>query len=219
MRALGPAVAGHGLGHHAGNHQDAGRAVLVADEPARLGTRMKSAMRCRPWSTSSSGVSFLAPRRRILVTPFAKTSEIELRPGVEAVAVRAVGRPALGQVVLVLGEDDVRVAQRALVGHRADARQRAADILLQQPQRAPDARAGGLLRIGAEAAEAGVEPDLRADRPIDDDDRERRCPKSPGAARCRSRDRGRRRPRRPAPAGTRAAHPPSRARSRRSRRW
>ena len=46
-----------------------------------LGTRMKSAMRYMPWSASSSGVSFLAPRRRMLVAPLAKASEIELVPG------------------------------------------------------------------------------------------------------------------------------------------
>ena len=45
-----------------------------------LGTRMKSAMRCMPWSASSSGVSFLAPRRRMLVAPLAKAREIELVP-------------------------------------------------------------------------------------------------------------------------------------------
>lgn len=45
-----------------------------------LGTRMKSAMRCMPWSASSSGVSFLAPRRRMFVAPLAKASEIELEP-------------------------------------------------------------------------------------------------------------------------------------------
>jgi hypothetical protein len=43
-----------------------------------LGTRMKSAMRYRPCSASSSGVSFFAPRRRMLVAPFANASEIEL---------------------------------------------------------------------------------------------------------------------------------------------
>ena len=46
-----------------------------------LGTRMKSAMRCMPWSASSSGVSFLAPRRRMFVAPLAKAREIELSPG------------------------------------------------------------------------------------------------------------------------------------------
>src|SRR6185436_19637110 len=83
---------------------------------------MKSAMRCMPWSASSSGVSFLAPRRRILVAPFAKASEIELRPGAK-------------------------------------------------PCRSA-------LWVGTEAAGAGVEPDLRPDRPIDDDHGE-------GAAGCR----------------------------------
>jgi hypothetical protein len=45
-----------------------------------FGTRMKSAMRCMPWSASSSGVSFLAPRRRMLVAPLAKASETEFVP-------------------------------------------------------------------------------------------------------------------------------------------
>ena len=45
---------------------------------------MKSAMRCMPWSASSSGVSFLAPRRRMLVAPLAKAKEIELVPGAKA---------------------------------------------------------------------------------------------------------------------------------------
>ena len=126
-----------------------------------LGTRMKSAMRCMPWSASSSGVSFLAPRRRMLVAPLAKASEIELVPGREAVALGAVRRPARGQVRLVLGEDHVRVAQAAVVGHGADAGQRAAEVLLQQAQRAADARARRPLRIRAQAAEAGVQPDLR----------------------------------------------------------
>ena len=131
-----------------------------------------------PWSASSSGVSFLAPRRRILVAPLAKASEIELRPGAKPWRSVAVGRPARGQVVLVLGEDDVGVAQAAVVGHGADAGPRAADVLLHEPERAPDARPGRALGVGAEAAEAGVEADLPADRPVDDDHGKR-------AARCR----------------------------------
>ncbi len=85
----------------------------------------------------------------------------------------AVRRPAGGKIRLVLGEDDVGVAHAAVVGHRADAGQRAAEVLLQQAQRAADAGAGGTLRIRPEAAEAGVQPDRRTDRPVDDHHRKR----------------------------------------------
>jgi hypothetical protein len=89
------------------------------------------------------------------------------------VAFDTVRRPAGGQVRLVLGEDDVRVAHAAVIGHRADAGQGAAEVLLKEPERAADAGARRPLRIGPQAAEAGVQPDLRADRPVDDDDGKR----------------------------------------------
>ncbi len=126
-----------------------------------LGTRMKSAMRYMPCSASSSGVSFLAPRRRMLVAPLAKASEIELVPGAKPWRSVPCGRPAGGQIRLVLGEDDVGVAKTAVVRHRADAGQGAAEVLLQQAQRAADARAGRPLRIRAQTAEAGIQPDLQ----------------------------------------------------------
>ncbi len=114
-----------------------------------LGTRMKSAMRCMPWSASSSGVSFLAPRRRMLVAPLAKASEMELPPGAKPWRSRRVRRPARGQARLVLREDHVGVAQAAVVGHGADAGQGAAQVLLEQAQRAADAGARRPLRIRA----------------------------------------------------------------------
>src|SRR5258708_25009604 len=51
--------------------------------------------------------------------------------------------PARGQARLVLREHHVRVAQAAVVGHGADAGQGAAQVLLQQAERAADAGPAG----------------------------------------------------------------------------
>ena len=68
----------------------------------------------------------------MLVAPLAKASEIELEPGAKPWRSAPWGRPARGQVGLVLREDHVRVAQAAVVGHGADAGQGAALVLLQE---------------------------------------------------------------------------------------
>ena len=88
-------------------------------------------------------------------------------------ALGRVRQPSLRQIFLVLGENHVGVTHAAIVRHRAYAGQRAAHVLLYQAQRAADAGTRGPLRIGAEAAEAGVQAYLLRDRPVDDDHRER----------------------------------------------
>ena len=121
-----------------------------------------------PCSASSSGVSFFAPRRRMLVAPLAKAREIELVPGGKPWRSVPCGAQPAGRLASSSREDHVGVAQAAVVGHGADAGQGAAQVLLQEPQRAADAGAGRALRIGAQAAEAGIEPDRGTDRPVDD---------------------------------------------------
>jgi hypothetical protein len=107
----------------------------------------------------------------MLVAPLAKASEIELVPGAKPWRSVPCGAQPAGR--LVLREHHVRVAQAAVVGHGADAGQGAAQVLLQEAERAADAGPGRSLRIGTQAPEAGIEPDPRADRPVDDHHRKR----------------------------------------------
>jgi hypothetical protein len=93
-------------------------------------------------------------------------------------------RPAGGQIRLVLGEDHVRVAHAAVVGHGADAGQRTADVSAAEGAARGRCWRRRTLRIRAQAAEAGVEPDLRADRPVDDRRREGAARGGLAAARC-----------------------------------
>src|SRR5216684_450427 len=67
-----------------------------------------------------------------------------------------------------LADRGLRAAEAAVVGHGADAGQGTTQVLLQEAQRAADAGPGRSLRIRAQAAEAGIEPDPGADRPVDD---------------------------------------------------
>ena len=163
------------------------------------------------------GLALLTLRRRILVTPVAQTRETELVPGSKPWRSVACGSQPGGQVVFVLTEHRVGVTHRTPHRHGADARQCAAEILLHQAQGAADAAAGGALRIGTQAPERAVEPDVACDRSVDDDRPGRRRPSPPACARCPRVDRGRLRPRRSARAGTRAVLPPWRARWRRTR--
>ena len=91
-----------------------------------LGTRMKSAMRYMPCSASSSGVSFFAPRRRMLVAPLANASEIEFWPGAKAwrSAARRLHTKSLNQLIR-----DKLVAEERLRAFRYDEEHTPAELL------------------------------------------------------------------------------------------
>ena len=172
-RGLGPAEARHGLRDHARDHQDARGAVLVAGEPGHVGHAHEVGHAVHALERVLLGRLLLGAAPADVRGPVGEGEGDRALARREAVALGAVGRPARGQVGLVLREDHVRVAQAAVVGHGADAGQGAAQVLLQQAQRAADAGARRPLRIRAEAAEAGVQPDPGADRPVDDHHRKR----------------------------------------------